>query len=43
MDLKDIKEASLIELSEYAVASTIDDETYFALWVHYVSRNEMGL
>ena len=36
VDLKDIKEASPIELSEYAVGNKINDETDFAWWVHYV-------
>ena len=40
MDLKDIKEASPIELSEYAVANKIYDETYFSLWVHYVFKKQ---
>ena len=38
MDLKDFKEASLNELAEYTVSNKIDDEPYFAWWVHYVFK-----
>lgn len=38
MDMKDVKEASPIELAEYAVANKIDDEPAFAWWVPYVFR-----
>ena len=36
MDLKDAKEASMIELSEYAVAKNTDDEPDSVWWVHYI-------
>ena len=38
MDLKYSKESSPIELAEYAVTNKIDDEPYFAWWVHYVFK-----
>ena len=38
MDLKYVKEASTIELAEYAVANKIYDEPYFAWWVNYVFK-----
>ena len=38
MDLKDVKEASPIELAEYAVANKIYDEPDFAWWVHSVLK-----
>ena len=38
MDFKDVKEASTIELDEYAVSDKIDYETAFAWWVHYVFK-----
>ena len=40
MDLKDVKEAILIELSEYAVANKIDNEPAFACWVNYVFKKQ---
>ena len=38
MHLKDVKEASPIELAEYAVANKIDHEPAFAWWVPYVFK-----
>ena len=38
MDLKYVKEASLIALADYAVANKIDGEPDFAWWVHYVFK-----
>ena len=38
MVLKDVKEASPIELAEYAVANKIDDEPAFTWLVHYVFK-----
>ena len=38
MDLKDVKEASPIELAEYAVANQIHDEPALAWWVPYCFR-----
>ena len=38
MDLKDVKEASPIELAEYAVANKIYYEPDFAWWMHYVFK-----
>ena len=38
MDLKDVKEDSLIELDEYTVSNKTDDEPDFAWWVHYVFK-----
>ena len=35
LDLKYVKEASPIELTEYAVSKKIDDEPDFAWWVNY--------
>ena len=40
MDLKDIKEASPIKLSEYSVSNKIDDEPDFYWWVHYVFKKQ---
>ena len=38
MDLKDVKEDSLIELDEYTVSNKTDDEPDFAWWVNYVFK-----
>ena len=38
MGLKDVKEASPIELDEYVVANRIDDKPAFAWWVPYTLR-----
>ena len=43
MDLKNVKEASPIELSEYSVAKKIDYETSFDWWVHYVFKKLDGI
>ena len=38
MDMKDVKEASPIELAEYAIANQISNEPAFAWWVPYVMK-----
>ena len=38
MNLKDFKEASPIEFSEYAAANKIDDETALSWCMHYVFK-----
>ncbi len=38
MDMKDVKEASPIELAEYVIANKIDDEPAFAWWVPYTMK-----
>ena len=38
MNLKDVKEASSIELVEYADANKIDDDPYLAWWLNYVFK-----
>ena len=38
MDLKDIKEANLVELAEYVVSSRIDDKPAFTWWVPYTLK-----
>jgi len=38
MDLKDVKEASPIELAEYVDANKIHDEPAFTWWVPYCLR-----
>ena len=43
MDLKDVKEASPIELAEYAVANRIDDEPAFAWWIPYILKKQNGI
>ena len=40
MELKDVKEASPIELDEYAVAKKIYDDPDFAWWVRYVFNKQ---
>ena len=40
MDIKDVKEASLNELAEYAVANLIYDEPEFAWWVPYTLKKK---
>ena len=35
LDIKDVKEASLIDLDEYAVANQIADDPEFSWWVPY--------
>ena len=40
MNLKDVKEASPIELAEYAVANQIHDEPAFAWWVPYCLKKK---
>ena len=37
-DLKYVKEASSIELAEYAATNKIDDELEFDLWVTYTLK-----
>ena len=43
MDLKDVKEASPIELAEYAVANKIDKEPAFAWWVPYTLKKRQRI
>ena len=38
MELKYVKEVSLIEFSEYEVANKIDDDQFFAWWMHYIFK-----
>ena len=38
MELKYVKEVSPIEFSEYEVANKIDDDQFFAWWMHYVFK-----
>ena len=38
MNIKDVKEASPIELAEYAIANQISNEPAFAWWVPYVMK-----
>ena len=40
MELKDVKEASRIELAQYEVTNKIDDEPAFAWWVHDVFKKQ---
>ena len=40
MDMKDVKEASPVELAEYAVANRINQEPAFAWWVSYTLKKQ---
>ena len=43
MKLKDLKESSLIEVAEYAVANRIVEEPAFKWWVPYMIRKSNWL
>ena len=43
MDLRDVKEASPIELAEYAVGNRIDNEPAFAWWMPYTLKKREGI